>query len=420
MLGRLPDDLRALLTLVTAQAEATGVSLWLVGGVVRDMLLGLPLSRDVDLAVEGEVGPLAAALAAVTGGRVAASHPPFGTATVVAPGAAGAGAIVVDLARTRVERYARPAALPEVTPAPIEADLARRDFSINAMAVELLRADGALHSGQLLDPFGGRDDLAAGRLRLLHAASLRDDPTRMLRGIRLAARLAMTPTAESAAQIAVALAEGYLGLLSAERILAELCLALEEPRPDAALRAADGWGATPQLLPGLAWSRALAARCDRLAGPAVPLAGGPLVWAGLLLYDLDAAGLAALAARYPLPHDAAALLRQLTPLRALAPRLGEQMRNSELDRLLRPFSNAALAVLHYAEPAASAAIEHYLYGLRPARALLDGNDLRRLGVAPGPAIGHLLEALRVATLDGAVTTRAEAERWVSALLREDS
>lgn len=411
MIERLPSELRGLLALAVAEGAAGGARLWLVGGVVRDLLLGRHPGNDLDLAVEGEVGRLAEGLARASGGRVAAAHAPFGTATVEAPGPDGP--VLLDLARARVERYARPAALPEVSPAPIEADLRRRDFSVNAMALELLPADGGLRAGRLLDPFGGRADLAAGVLRLLHEDSLRDDPTRILRGIRLASRLGMELEPASRAQLDRALAAGYLGLLTPERVLGELCLALREPRPDAALQVADRWGVTPQILPGLAWGPGLAERCARLAAGSPGVQGGPLAWAGLLLYELDEAALAALAARYPLPGAAAALLRDLPPLRQLAPRL-EGAPNSAIDRLLRPYGAVAISVLHYAEPAAAAATARYLRTLRAMRPPLDGNDLRQLGVAPGPGMGRLLEELRAASLDGVVTTRGEAEAWVLA------
>lgn len=413
MLHAIPDDLRALLALAAAQSEANGARVWLVGGLVRDLLLGLPPSRDVDLAVEGEVGRLAAGLAAAAGGRVTASHAPFGTATVVVPSAGGP--VVLDLARTRVERYARPAALPEVTPAPIEADLIRRDFSMNAIAVELRREGDEPRAGRLLDPFDGRGDLAGGRLRLLHADSLRDDPTRLLRGVRLAARLGLEPEAGTRTQIDAALAAGYLGMLTPERILGELCLTLGEPRPDATLRLADAWGVTPQVVPGLHWSEELAERSARLAA-ASGVEERELVWAGLLLYDLGEGELAVVAGRYPLPGEAAALLRQLGPLRGLAPALAGGTPNSRIERLLRPCGATAVRVLHFAEPRAAVAAARYLSELRAARPPLDGNDLRRLGVAPGPAMGRLLEELRAAALDGVVATRAEAEAWVLARL----
>ena len=245
-------------------ASSRRYGLWLIGGAVRDLLRGAALDRDIDLAVEGDAVDLAAAIAEMLGGRVQASHGAFGTATLVIPCAATlAGELTLDLAGTRTESYPQPAALPVVRPAPIADDLRRRDFSLNAIAVELLADDGILRAGALLDPFGGRADLEAGRLRLLHPDSLRDDPTRILRGLRLAARLDLHPDAATAAQIAEALERGYLGMLTPERTLGEICLALDEPRPDAVLALCDAWGVTPQIAPGMVWSAALAARMRR-------------------------------------------------------------------------------------------------------------------------------------------------------------
>ncbi|MCX7790430.1 MAG: CCA tRNA nucleotidyltransferase [Chloroflexaceae bacterium] len=412
LLTRLPPDYRAALAQAASLAEAHAARLWLVGGVVRDLLCQAPLGRDVDLAVEGDALALAHDLATRLGGRLRAVHAVFGTASVEVQ-AAGGATLILDLAGSRVERYPSPGALPQVAPAPIEDDLYRRDFSVNALALELRAVDGQLRAGRLLDPFGGRADLVTGRLRLLHGESLRDDPTRMLRGVRLAARLALRPDPATAAQIQAALEAGYLSLVSDERILTELCLSLEEPRPDETLRLADAWGLTPQVVPGLAWSEALAERCARLAvAPGNAPAGGPLVWAGLLLYDLATEGLTAITARYPLPAEAADLLRQLPGLRAVAPLLTPGLPNSGIDRLLRPFSVTAVTVLHYAEPAVAATTARYLRQLRTMRAPLNGNDLQRLGIAPGPLLGQTLEALRAAALDGEVNTREEAEAWV--------
>ncbi|MGQ9927579.1 MAG: CCA tRNA nucleotidyltransferase [Chloroflexaceae bacterium] len=412
LLTILPPDHRSILARAASLAEVHAARLWLVGGVVRDLLCQAPLGRDVDLAVEGDAPALATDLAARIGGRLRAVHAAFGTASVEVQTADGR-TLILDLAGSRVERYPSPGALPEVAPAPIEDDLYRRDFSVNALALELRVVDGQLRAGRLLDPSGGRADLVTGRLRLLHAQSLRDDPTRMLRGARLAARLDLHPDPATAAQIQAALKAGYLSLVSNERILTELCLSLEEARPDETLRLADAWGVTPQVIAGLAWSEALAARCTRLAlAPASAPAGGPLVWAGLLLYDLDSEGLTAIAGRYPLPSEAADLLRHLPGLRAVATLLTPDLPNSSVDRLLRPFSVTAVTVLHYAEPAAAATTARYLRELRTMRAPLNGNDLQRLGIAPGPLLGRTLEALRAAALDGEVGTREEAEVWV--------
>jgi tRNA nucleotidyltransferase (CCA-adding enzyme) len=418
LIGRLPAPLAGLLARAARLAEREGARLWLVGGVVRDLLGVLTPSRDLDLAVEGDALALAAALAAAEGGRVTASHAPFGTATLELPRPDGSP-LVLDLARTRVEQYLRPAALPVVMSASIEADLVRRDFSVNAVALELRADAGGLIPGRLLDPFDGRGDLAAGRLRLLHAQSLRDDPTRILRGLRLAARLGLELEQATAAQLADALRAGYLGMLTSERVLAELCLTLEEPRPDAVLRIADTWGVSEQILPTLGWTASLGGRAERLqtrVAEGAELSDTPLLWAGALLYDLGREELAALMRRFPLPAEATALLRQLSTLREVARKLHPGLLNSAVDRLLRPFSPLAVTVLHYAEPGAAALALHYERELRAMRAPLDGDDLRRMGVAPGPLLGRLLAELRAATLDGVVRSRADAETWVRARL----
>ncbi|WP_129676458.1 CCA tRNA nucleotidyltransferase [Candidatus Chloroploca sp. Khr17] len=412
----LPTEVADLLTLVAHCAQACNVPVWLVGGVIRDLLLDQPLSRDLDLAVEGEVTTLATQVAEATGGRVMALHAAFGTATVLVPGRSDGASLVLDFAQTRVETYAAPAVLPDVSPASLEHDLVRRDFSVNALAVELQLVASGLHFGRRLDLFGGEEDLAQGRLRLLHAASLRDDPTRMLRGLRLASRLGLHPEPATRYLVADAVAQRYLMLLSPERVLHEVCLALAEPDPAEVVRLADQWEVTPQILPGLTWDATLAARCTQAAAAVssdLPLT--PLVWAGLLLYGCSQATLDALAQRYPLPGDAATLIRQLPEVRKLTGTLAG-MSNSALDETLRLWHATTIMVHHYAVPADRLATTRYLRELRTMRAPLDGNDLQRLGVLPGPLMGQILHTLRQATLDGIVASREEAETWVRRFL----
>ena len=174
---RAVESLRPVLDAVTAlSGPYEGV--YLVGGTVRDLLLGEP-SFDVDIAVEGDAIALAEALAQALGGRVR-THRKFGTAAVFY-GERGR----VDVVTARTESYDAPAVLPSVEHAGIHDDLFRRDFTINAMAVSLREDD----LGQLVDPFGGRTDLEARRIRVLHARSFVDDPTRIFRAVRYENRL---------------------------------------------------------------------------------------------------------------------------------------------------------------------------------------------------------------------------------------
>ncbi|HWC28304.1 MAG TPA: hypothetical protein VG474_17060, partial [Solirubrobacteraceae bacterium] len=192
------DDLRRRLRelpcgrlLLEAAAAIDGVHL--VGGAVRDLLLGRE-PRELDVVVEGDVAALAARLAA-GGERVA--HDRFATATV------RAGDCVWDLAGAREEDYARPGALPEVRAAGIEQDLRRRDVTVNALALDLA-------TGELRTVPHACDDLRAGRLRVLHDESFVEDPTRLWRVARYAARLGFEPEPQTAELAARAVADGAL------------------------------------------------------------------------------------------------------------------------------------------------------------------------------------------------------------------
>lgn len=193
---------------------------YLVGGSVRDLLLGRE-PVDLDVAIEGDLAPVIGRL----GGQVV-EHARFMTAEVSLEGGP------VDLARTRSETYERPGDLPVVRPATLEQDLARRDFSINAIAVSLSNPD------LIFDPFGGIDAIAAGKLSLLTPGSLVDDPTRALRGARYAARFDFEPDR----QMEAALSECDLNTVSSDRIRSELDAIGCEPSPEFALERLRRWG----------------------------------------------------------------------------------------------------------------------------------------------------------------------------------
>lgn len=424
ILAALPAPLAAVLAASARLAHQQQTSLWLVGGVVRDMLAGWPPGPDLDLVVEGDALALARDLAREQGGRVVAAHEAFGTATValrrpLAPdfpaaerGAAGSTTesteIVVDLAMARIERYPYAGALPLVRPATLADDLARRDFSINAMALEVVPAG----AGKFLDPFGGARDLSARVLRVLHDQSFNDDPTRILRGVRLAARHNLRFDDQTLVLLEAALAAGRLEATTPDRVRAELCLALEESCPDQVLHLADTFGITPCLFPPLQWYEAARARCTCVAD--LPTEQRAQVHSGLLTYELTTEQREALIARYRLPGNAARVLRDISAAKALLPALAAAtIADSELDRLLHPFGETVLDVLRCAEPGVvGARVSRYRDMLRSTAPLLDGHALQAMGVAPGPQLGHLLAGLRAARLDGLVASRADEEAWV--------
>ena len=174
---QLPSDIAAFIRLAGEVAEKRQQRLYLVGGVVRDLLLER-VNLDIDMVVEGDAIKLAQAIAGVNQAKVI-THPRFGTATLKW------GKRSADFATARAETYARPGALPTVKPGTISDDLARRDFTINAMAVEL----NPRRFGELIDPFGGRQDIEKKLVRVLHDKSFTDDATRIWRAVRYEQRL---------------------------------------------------------------------------------------------------------------------------------------------------------------------------------------------------------------------------------------
>ena len=195
--------------LVVAARE--GAAVFAVGGFVRDLLLERP-NEDLDLVVEGDGLGFARALASALGGRVR-EHEAFLTAVVVDP-----EGFAIDVATARSEFYRAPAALPEVQSSVLRQDLYRRDFTINSLAIRL----GPEGTPELLDFFGGQRDLTEGRLRVLHSLSFIDDPTRVLRAVRLEQRLGFRLAAESIRLVEVALREGVFDRLSGSRLRDEL------------------------------------------------------------------------------------------------------------------------------------------------------------------------------------------------------
>jgi tRNA nucleotidyltransferase (CCA-adding enzyme) len=334
---------------------AGGKPVYLVGGAVRDLLLGRGRT-DIDLVVEGD----AAALAARLGGEVV-EHERFATAKAHLSGHE------VDIATARAESYPHPGALPEVQPtAGIAADLARRDFTINAMAIPLRR------DPELIDPHRGRVDLEAGLLRVLHSGSFDDDPTRALRAARYAARYDF----DLAPETATLLGEADLSTVSADRREAELLrLADETEAPRGFLLLAD-WGLIELPAGGV-----------ELAGQVSGLLSEP-PWLGLT------------------PRDRAVLTATMGPWgRAEQLAAAHPKRPSEAVQLARGVGPVELVL---ARAMGAGWLDHYVLEWRTVTLEIDGEDLIAAGVPEGPAVGRGLDEALRGKLDGELAGR-EAE-----------
>jgi tRNA nucleotidyltransferase (CCA-adding enzyme) len=410
-LRAIPPGLRGLVERLCAAGERLELGVHLVGGPVRDLLLGRPL-LDVDLLVEGSRAEASVLLAraAVQGDERIVAHARFGTVSVQAP------AGVVDLARARAETYAADGALPSVRAGTLEQDLRRRDFSVNALALPL---NALARAGRpaLVDLVGGRRDLAARTLRVLHARSFRDDPTRAFRAARFAVRLGFRLERASRAALAAACRAGSFDAVSGERFRAELARSFADAQtdPGRVLGTLAGWGVVRALVPGLGVPRtALHWLGLLLAAPPPGVAADPLL-----------AGLMCWLAPEPAWRRRRALARFVVSGRPGArvlefPRLARRVSRA----LARPASRGAddarlralppeelLALAAGARAAVRRRILRHANEDRTLRLPIDGADLVALGLA-GPAIGRTLAALRRAFLDGALADREQALAFV--------
>ncbi|HEX4009072.1 MAG TPA: hypothetical protein VHX62_03655 [Solirubrobacteraceae bacterium] len=371
-------------------SDTSGV--YVVGGAVRDLLRGQP-PRDLDLIVDGELEPVCLRL-----GTPDRSHDRFDTATVVLDGA------TYDLARARREVYAHPGALPTVSPAPIEEDLGRRDFTVNALALGLGGAD----RGRLLTVPGALEDLDAGRLRVLHDASFVDDPTRLLRLARYAARLGFTVEPRTCELARAALAAGALDTVSGARIGAELRLLAAEADPVGAFVGLHELGADAAIAPGFGLATPADAALARRGLELLPADGDPgdLVLA-VAAGAVEPARLPDLLDRlaFPAPRRDT-IVAAATRAAGLARALQSAGSPSEIAAAAgsAPVEQVALAGARGPAPAA----RRWLEDLRHVRLEIDGVDLLEAGIARGPAIGAGLAAARAAKLDGRAAGR-EAE-----------
>jgi tRNA nucleotidyltransferase (CCA-adding enzyme) len=369
---------------------------WVVGGAVRDALLDRPLG-ELDVVVEGDPEPVALAL-----GEVVAFHERFGTYDVVS------GDCFYDVVTARAERYAAPGALPDIRAGDLEDDLLRRDFTVNALAL-----NGA---GELAAAPAALEDLEAGRLRIMHAASFRDDPTRLWRLVRYAVRLGFTPEPATDRLAFEAVQRGALETVSGDRLGAELRLALIEPDPLAALHAAQNLG----LVEGLTLDPALVAHALALLPPA-PRPVRALLGAT----DTPDAAPRAVATAVAAPRPDLTVLGAVIPNGAWAQSFGftaiEQRilercaalepivaaRPSEVVAALRGEPVEAVAVAGARGDAETAA--RFLTQWRHVALEIDGHDLIAAGIPEGPELGARMASVLARRLDGELAPGRDAE-----------
>ena len=458
-LDHAPDQqLWHLLTLMAQEAAQRGWHLYLVGGAVRDLLLTPPgqsaLLKDIDLVVDGfhnaaDVGAgveLAQVIQQQYPGAELQIHGQFQTAALIfhtdtaqppLNSAAPAAPLLIDIATARTEFYPYPAANPEVEASSIRQDLYRRDFTINAMAIRLTPPE----PGLLIDFFGGWLDLQTNHIRVLHANSFIEDPTRIFRAVRFAVRLGFTIHPQTETFIRYAVESGIYADLQTQikqtqsrrvpalqtRLKAELKYILETDYWVSALGLLDRLGAlsclhdslkmTPDLWQQLhridRWMRRFALQ-EKLE-----------TWLMLLeviLAQLDDSLRSQVAQSLHLPTHS---IERLTTLTTIEKQLLETLisgsnptqspRPSHIYQALNPLPLATLLIISSRHPRTlGTQIWQYLTRLATIKPLLNGHDLKRLGYRPGPQFKDILKTLTYATVDGDIRTRSEAQTYLAA------
>lgn len=387
----LPNPQQRAIDLVREVALEKQCQPYLVGGPVRDMLLGRH-SIDLDLTLEKDASTLAQALAKKLDGRVR-SHPQFLTYKVLAPGYPE-----IDIATARKERYRQPGALPVVTAGRLKDDLIRRDFSINAIALDLL-------SGTLHDPTDGAGDIKARVVRVLHDLSFIDDPTRVFRAIRLAARLGFTLEEKTEELMRQAIKSGAFSTVSKERLWRELFLVMDEPYAPAILPELIDRGAL-DLLFGRRSSKGLGERLERVHAAVVAdeeldryvLYTGELLRGDASPVDFEGSGFSQKKAR------------TIVEIANEIPRLKESLAESANDRerfvIYRKLSPETLAAIVAETPEQESLVARYRE-FEKFQLPLRGNDLE---VPGGPHVAQALERTREAVFVGEIPAE-EARRF---------
>ena len=429
LLNRLPRARTSLLRALGNLADEGGVSLYLVGGVVRDLLLKRE-TWDLDLTVEGD-GIAFARLVADRYRAGLAVFERFATARLAFP-----DGLKIDIATTRRESYAQPALLPTVQPASIEADLFRRDFTVNALAVQL----NPQQFGRMLDPYGGQRDLRAHTLRVLHDGSFQDDPTRIFRAIRFEQRFGFRLEPATLRLLAQAASTNLIQRLSGPRLQNEILLLFTERDPVRAIARLEQLKLLRFLHRRLSYTKNVQQTVTAVHSELAwwlrrfqdSVIGRPIVYLMALSSESSPAVVAAMIRRLALSREQAKKMNigRHRVDRALKRLTGKgKLQPSKVYRLLAKFSDEALILLlakqRITQSGLRGLLKRQLVAYMKNRAMktvLTGRDLQAMGLLPGPQYTTILGKLLDARIDGTVATEADervlAQRLLKKIVRE--
>ncbi|MBN2209506.1 MAG: CCA tRNA nucleotidyltransferase [Candidatus Coatesbacteria bacterium] len=406
MQAALPEDLVQLLQLTGRIAGDLSTRAFIVGGVVRDILLGRK-SLDIDVVIEGDAMRMAEALSPHAAGKLVFNRA-FTTATV--PLREG---FHIDIAAARTETYEAPGALPTVSPAAIEQDLRRRDFTINSACASLTPAS----FGDVFDPHGGLRDMEIGLLKVLHDRSFVDDPTRIIRGIKYVNRFKFVFDHKTLELAEEAICDGCLKTISPHRLTDELRLLFVEQTPWGAIWDLAQLCVLTSVSPYLSLSHNALPILQRIESLESDLSDylpeGYRAWlARLLLFmgNVPASELTSTLALFDLDKNEASIVSQfVTRGKDIASGLNglDRATDSDLFELFSsiPAEAGVVIAATFRNKSAAGAFERYWSVLSKTRLEISGEDIKGMGIEQGPLVGEILRSVLAAKINEKIKGR---------------
>lgn len=391
--------IKELLKKIGALAAAHNFRVYAVGGIVRDFLLKVE-TLDIDITVEGDGIGFGKIVKKELGGKLQA-HPEFGTAAIILEN------IRIDIASCRAEEYVGPAKLPQVKTATLIEDLKRRDFTVNAMAMRLGDKDE-----EIIDPFGGLNDLKAKIIKVLHTKSFIDDPTRIFRGLRFAGRLGFKFDTDTESLLREAVKERLIEKLSPKRIREETIPILEEPKNEEIIKLMAQYDILKVLnlkLPEPNLFKAIAQNLHK--------AKGISNW---FVYLLAILGLKNPSRFLDLSNKELNKISRVNKILKNSEALMEVEKPSEIYGILEHSTDEELIFLMSAFPKAKSKIMDFLHKYKYIKLEISGHNLKQLGLQEGPLYKELLAKTLNAKLDGEIKSKAEELKFVKKILSKDN